>query len=69
MGRTGWLMLFPTVLTIVAMGIWAQRISFGAQLDAALPIASLLVFIAFAVWGCIGRGQSEANTFGPPVVA
>ncbi len=69
MGRTGWLMLFPTVLTIVAMGIWAQRVSFGPQLDAALPIASLLVFIAFAVWGCIGRGQSEANTFGPPVVA
>jgi uncharacterized membrane protein YhaH (DUF805 family)/uncharacterized membrane protein YphA (DoxX/SURF4 family) len=69
MGRTGWLMLVPAVLTVVAMGIWAHRISLGTQLDVAVPLAALVVFIGFAVWGCVGRGQAEINTFGPPVAA
>jgi len=69
MGRTGWLMLLPAVLTVVAMGIWAHRISLGTQLDAAVPLAALVVFVGFALWGCIARGQAEANTFGPPVAA
>ncbi|MBK7115436.1 MAG: DUF805 domain-containing protein [Proteobacteria bacterium] len=69
MGRSGWLMLPATVLTVVAMLIWAGRISLGAQLDAALPLVALLVFLAFALWGGLARGQSEANTFGPPVAA
>ncbi|MEO8307833.1 MAG: DUF805 domain-containing protein [Pseudomonadota bacterium] len=69
MGRSGWLMLVPIVLTLVAAGIWADRISLGAQLDVAVPLAALVVFVGFALWGCIGRGQAEANTFGPPVVA
>jgi uncharacterized membrane protein YhaH (DUF805 family) len=69
MGRTGWLLLAPAVLTVAAMAIWAQRISLGTQLDFALPVAALVVFVAFALWGCIGRGQVEANSFGPPVAA
>jgi uncharacterized membrane protein YhaH (DUF805 family)/uncharacterized membrane protein YphA (DoxX/SURF4 family) len=69
MGRTGWLTLLPAVLTVAAMFIWAHRISLGAQLDVAVPLAALVVFIGFALWGCIARGQAEANTFGPPVVA
>ena len=69
MGRTGWLMLVPAVLSVVAMLIWAQRISLGAQLDAAVPLAALVVFVGFALWGCIARGQAETNTFGPPVAA
>jgi uncharacterized membrane protein YhaH (DUF805 family)/uncharacterized membrane protein YphA (DoxX/SURF4 family) len=69
MGRTGWLMLIPTVLTAVAMGIWAHRISLGAQLDAAVPLVALVVFVGFALWGCVARGQAETNTFGPPVAA
>ncbi len=69
MGRTGWLMLFPAVLTVAAMGIWAHRISVGAQLDVAVPLVALVVFVGFALWGCIARGQTEANTFGPPVAA
>jgi simple sugar transport system permease protein len=31
--------------------------------------AALVVFVGFALWGCIARGQSETNTFGPPVAA
>jgi uncharacterized membrane protein YhaH (DUF805 family) len=69
MGRTGWLMLLPAVLTVVAMGIWAHRVSLGAQLDMAVPVAALVVFVVFALWGSIARGQAETNTFGPPVVA
>ncbi|MEJ0100452.1 MAG: DUF805 domain-containing protein [Pseudomonadota bacterium] len=69
MGHAGWWMLVPGVLTVVAMGIWAHRISFGSQLDGVVPVAALVVFVGFALWGCMGRGQVEANGFGPPVAA
>jgi uncharacterized membrane protein YhaH (DUF805 family)/uncharacterized membrane protein YphA (DoxX/SURF4 family) len=69
MGRTGWLMLVPAVLTVAAMLIWANRISFGTQVDDVVPLAALVVFIGLALWGCIARGQAETNTFGPPVAA
>jgi uncharacterized membrane protein YhaH (DUF805 family)/uncharacterized membrane protein YphA (DoxX/SURF4 family) len=69
MGRSGWWMLAPAVITIVAMLIWAQRITLGAQLDAAVPLAALIVFAGFALWGCIAKGQAESNTFGAPVTA
>lgn len=69
MGRSAWLLLVPTVLTIAAMGIWARRISLGTQFDSAVPVAALAVFIGFALWGCVGKGQTEANGFGPPVTA
>jgi uncharacterized membrane protein YhaH (DUF805 family)/uncharacterized membrane protein YphA (DoxX/SURF4 family) len=65
MGRSGWLMLIPAGLTVVAMGIWANRISLGTQLDVAVPPVALAAFLAFALWGCIGRGKAESNAFGP----
>jgi len=69
MGRSGWLLLVPAGLTVVAMAIWARRISLGSQLDSGVPLAALAVFVGFALWGCIGKGQNEANSFGPPVAA
>ncbi len=69
MGRSGWLMLVPGVLTAVAMGIWAQRLHLGAALDSAVPLAALAAFIGFALWGCIASGQAETNAFGPPIAA
>jgi len=69
MGRTGWWVLFPTALTVAAMLIWGNRISFGTQVDDIVPLAALVVFIGLALWGCIARGQAETNTFGPPVAA
>ncbi len=69
MGRSGWLLLVPAVLTVVAMAIWARRISLGSQLDSAVPLAALVVFVGFALWGCVGKGQTEVNSFGPPVAA
>lgn len=68
-GRSGWLLLVPAALTVVAMAIWARRISLGSQLDAAVPLAALVVFVGFALWGCIRKGQTEVNSFGPPVAA
>jgi uncharacterized membrane protein YhaH (DUF805 family)/uncharacterized membrane protein YphA (DoxX/SURF4 family) len=69
MGRSGWWMLVPTVLVVLAMGIWANRINLGAELNTAVPVIALVVFVAVAVWGSVARGQTETNTFGPPVAA
>jgi hypothetical protein len=69
MGRTAWLLLVPVVLMLGAFAIWLKLWSFGPQLDAVVPIAGLVVSAAFALWGCLGAGQAEANRFGGPVAA
>jgi uncharacterized membrane protein YhaH (DUF805 family) len=69
MGHAAWLVLVPAVLMIVAFAIWLKLFSLGAQLDAAVPLVALVVSAAFAVWGCIGKGQTEANDYGPPVAS
>jgi uncharacterized membrane protein YhaH (DUF805 family) len=62
MGRSGWLTLVPAVLTVLAMGIWAQRISLGATVDAVVPIAALVAFTGLAAWCCRAPAQAEANS-------
>jgi uncharacterized membrane protein YhaH (DUF805 family)/uncharacterized membrane protein YphA (DoxX/SURF4 family) len=69
LGHSGWLLLVPAVLTVAAMMIWDHRLDLGAQLNFAVPLAALVVFGGFALWGCIGKGKSEANAFGPPAMA
>jgi uncharacterized membrane protein YhaH (DUF805 family) len=69
MGRNAWLLLVPAVLMLATFAIWMRGISFGAQLDAAVPLIALAVSAAFAIWGCIGRGQTEANKYGAPAAA
>jgi uncharacterized membrane protein YhaH (DUF805 family) len=69
MGHSGWLLVVPAVLTVAAMAIWDHRLELGAQLNFAVPLAALLVFVAFALWGCIGKGKTQANAFGPPAMA
>lgn len=69
MGRSGWWVLAPAVLTVLAMLIWAHRISFGAQLDTAVPLAALVVFVGFVLWGGVAKGQAATNTFGTTAVA
>ena len=68
-GYTAWLLLAPGVLMIAAFAIWLGYISFGAPLDAAVPLIALAVSAGFALWGCIGRAQAEANRYGAPVAA
>ena len=61
MGRSGWLTLVPAVLSVLAMLMWAGRISLGVQLDAAVPIAALVAVVGLAAWGCIAQGSTEAT--------
>ena len=69
MGHSGWLLLVPTVLTVAALAIWDHRLDLGAQFNFAVPLAALIVFVGFALWGCIGKGKAQANAFGPPAMA
>ena len=69
MGHSGWVLLVPSALTVAAMAIWDHRLDFGAQLNFAVPLAALIVFVGFALWGCIAKGKAAANTFGPPAMA
>ncbi len=69
MGHSAWLLLAPGVLLVAAFAIWLHLVSFGAQLDAGVPLIALVVSAVFALWGCIGKGQTEANRFGAPLTA
>jgi uncharacterized membrane protein YhaH (DUF805 family) len=69
MGHGAWLLLAPTILVVVAIAIWLGIVSLGAQLDAAVPLTALVVSAGFALWGCMGPGQTGANRFGAPVAA
>ena len=61
MGHSGWLLLAPAVLTVAAMAIWDHRLDLGAQLNFAVPLAAVVVFVGFAVWGCIGKGKARSQ--------
>ena len=63
-GYTAWLLLAPAVLMIAAFAIWLGYISLGATLDAAVPLIALAVSAGFALWGCIGSTQPQANRYG-----
>jgi len=69
MGRSAWLVVVPGILAVAGFAIWLHLLTLGAQLDAIVPRAALVVCVAFAVWGCVGKGQTSANTFGAPVEA
>lgn len=59
MGHSGWPLIVPASLTVVAMAIWAHRLELGVQLDLAVPVVALAAFIGFTVWGCIDKGKAE----------
>jgi uncharacterized membrane protein YhaH (DUF805 family)/uncharacterized membrane protein YphA (DoxX/SURF4 family) len=69
MGHTVWPLLVPAGLMVASFAIWLHLVSFGAQLDSAIPLTAIAVSAGFALWGCIGRGQAEANSFGTPAAA
>ncbi|MGH8219581.1 MAG: DUF805 domain-containing protein [Steroidobacteraceae bacterium] len=68
-GHSGWLLLLPVILTVAAMAIWDRLLYLGARLNFAVPLAALIVFVGFSLWGCIVKGRAEANTFGPPAMS
>jgi len=69
MGRTAWLLAVPVALMLVAFGIWLRLVRLGGQLDSIVPIVAVVVAAGFALWGCLAKGQAEANRFGAPVPA
>src|SRR5262245_24316698 len=69
MGHTAWPLLAPGVLMVVAFAIWLGIVSLGAQLNGIVPLIALAVSAGFAVWGCVGRGQAQANKYGAPAAA
>jgi uncharacterized membrane protein YhaH (DUF805 family) len=69
MGHAAWLLLVPALLTLASFAVLFHIVSFGARPDTDLPIAAAVVFIGFALWGCLGGGEAETNRFGAPVAA
>jgi uncharacterized membrane protein YhaH (DUF805 family)/uncharacterized membrane protein YphA (DoxX/SURF4 family) len=69
MGYRAWVLLIPGVLTLAAFANWLRLVSFGPPFNTAVPLAALVACAAFALWGCIGSGQAEANRFGTPAPA
>jgi uncharacterized membrane protein YhaH (DUF805 family) len=70
MGYSAWPLLIPVVLAVVAFANWLHVVSsFGAPFNTAVPLAALAVCAGFALWGCVGNGQAEANRFGLSVAA
>ena len=59
MGHTAWLLLAPAFLMIVAFAIWLGTVSFGAQVDAALPLIALAVSAGFVLWGCVAGPKAS----------
>jgi len=69
MGHSAWPLVVPAVLMLAAFAIWLHIVSLGAQLDAVVPLIALVTSAGFAIWGCLGKGQVEANRFGSPAAA
>src|SRR5215470_13018126 len=63
MGRAAWPVLVPAAL-IVAMA-WLYLFVPGSEAKTAVKLAAVIVSAAFIVWGLVGKGQAEANRFGP----
>jgi uncharacterized membrane protein YhaH (DUF805 family) len=59
MGHSAWLLLVPGLLMVATFAIWLRYLSVSAQLEATVPLIALVVAAGFALWGCIGKGQSD----------
>jgi uncharacterized membrane protein YhaH (DUF805 family) len=57
MGRSGWLVVLPAALMLLAFGVWLKYLSLGGGLDVVVPIAAIVVTAAYALWGCVGRAR------------
>src|SRR5690242_14886993 len=69
-GRTAtWCLLVVVAPAVILHARRLHDMGYGAQLDAVVPVTALVVSAAFALWGCIGKGQADANRFGAPATA
>ena len=63
LGKTAWLAALP--LGLVTAVIWPHTGGRGAW-EAPLAVVATLVYAGFALWCCLGKGQTQANRFGAP---
>ena len=64
MGRAAWPLCVPAALIVATA--WLYLFVPGAEVKGIVAAAALLVCAGFIVWGLVGKGQVEANRFGPP---
>jgi uncharacterized membrane protein YhaH (DUF805 family) len=69
MGRTAWLLVAPVALAVAAFAARLGAVSPDSQGAAAVPLVALVVCAGFALWGCLAKGQTQANRFGAPIAA
>lgn len=55
MGRSAWLLAVPVVVLLGMFAVKLKYASFGADIDAALPMIAPVVAAAFTLWGALGR--------------
>ncbi len=64
MGQTAWLLLAaPAVLDGAAMAL--HMVKAKSDMAFGLTLAAVVITVGFMAWGVIGKGQAEANRFGP----
>jgi len=64
MGRSAWPVLIPAVLTVAAFAGWLHVIQYSGPLGTNLSWAALVVSVGFALWGCLGSSQAQADRVG-----
>jgi uncharacterized membrane protein YhaH (DUF805 family) len=62
MGHSAWLLAVPALLVVAMFAIRVGYLSLGASLDAAATPVAVGLFLAFSVWGCVGKSQSGPNS-------
>ncbi len=55
-----------TLSTWHQVAVRLGAVSPDAQGAAAVPLVALVACAGFVLWGCVGKGQAEANRFGAP---
>lgn len=70
MGQTAWFLIVPAVLDIAAASVHFGNALHLTNINVPwLPWVAVVVSVAFTLWALVGKGQPEANRFGPPVTA
>jgi len=64
MGRSAWLLFVPAAL--IVSNAWLYLFDPGASPKGIVTVTAVIASALFIVFGLIGKGQAEANRFGPP---
>ena len=51
-------------VAVIFASIYLRMVSRGSQMEVGVTYAALAVAAAFALWGVLGKGQSDENRYG-----